>query len=148
MLKCLFVVPSLVCLFVFHNCANANANVRISGAKMNTARVMPWKLKLTVHCKHNLFFTPSLLSFIHALQVQKFVCLAAIQSKAAMREGWCPFHCPISVSFSTFLCFAASWKVVDKNIRTICAEQKFSVKILQTYIFWTFSYTFPSDYRF
>jgi hypothetical protein len=42
-----------------------------------------------------------------------------------MRAGWYPFHCPISVSFffSTFLCLAASWTGVDKNIHTICAEQ-------------------------
>ncbi len=35
-----------------------------------------------------------------------------------------PFHCPNSVSssFSTFLCFTASWTGVDKNIHTICAE--------------------------
>jgi hypothetical protein len=34
-----------------------------------------------------------------------------------MRAGWHPFHCPISVSssFSTFLCFAASWTGVDKK---------------------------------
>ncbi len=37
-----------------------------------------------------------------------------------------PFHCHANVSFSffTFLCFAASWKGVDKNIHTICAEQR------------------------
>ena len=42
----------------------------------------------------------------------------------AMRAGWYPFHSPTSVSFSLsiFLCFAASWTGVDKNIRAICAE--------------------------
>jgi hypothetical protein len=43
----------------------------------------------------------------------------------AMRTGWYPFHCPTSVSFSfsTFLCLAASWRGLIKNIRTISAEQ-------------------------
>jgi hypothetical protein len=42
-----------------------------------------------------------------------------------MRTGWYPVHCLTSVSssFSTFLCLSASWTGVDKNIRTICAEQ-------------------------
>jgi hypothetical protein len=48
--SCLFL---LVCLFF--------TTVQMSGAKISTARVMPWKLKLKVHCKHNLFFMPSLL---------------------------------------------------------------------------------------
>ncbi len=55
-----------------------------------------------------------------------------------------PFHCPISVSFSfsTFLCFAASWTGVDRNIRSICAEQpteeksKFDPSILRHSGFW------------
>ncbi len=31
-------------------------------------------------------------------------------------------------SFSPFLCLAASWTGVDKNIRTICAEQRVFTK--------------------
>jgi hypothetical protein len=62
-------------------------------------------------------------------------CLVSMYNRLpqAMHAGWYPFHCPISVSFSfsTFLCFPASWTGVDKNIRTICAEHWLNMEKLQ-----------------